>query len=541
MWSASFVFICLLCSTNPILGDYYSSLLNVEKLVEIEDQFIKSIENYIENTEKLLEQCEKALDIWQWNHDKDIADPEEFVELPINEFKLIKRNTVDKELLIEKFFKPLENDILKMTEIMSKLPDETDLYETSLAIAKLSFVYNMTFTSMLVDGEIGFGEAYYYHEPLRSDEIVMFFHQLYSNKYNILHYFYEEFFDIVLNAMKNVSYSSDGRKYYVAVYHFCEMMDNLLKEVSPKKLTNLVLEVGAMFPDEPMLEEKHRLIMSRLETMLYSNASKAQKYQQLCQGKGERSIKLLSTLKCYYLRHGRSLYLLIAPAKVEQLNVDPEILLFHDILTDNQIERITHAAVPHMERSQVQETSSLKDNSEVQFEPEPEVSKIRLTHQADVPANLTKEMHDLQYFTEDVTGLNKAGFEHFSVNIYGVGGYYIYHTDTPPTGEYKRIATMLFYLSDVQLGGATVFPHFNLTVQARKGTAILWYNTHTSGDVDYRMTHSACPVLLGHKWIGTYFIEFWPQMFHRPCRSYEKLTPVNLYLEDYVTIPELQQ
>lgn len=62
------------------------------------------------------------------------------------------------------------------------------------------------------------------------DEIVMFFHQLYSNKYNILHYFYEEFFDIVLNAMKNVSYSSDGRKYYVAVYHFCEMMDNLLKE-----------------------------------------------------------------------------------------------------------------------------------------------------------------------------------------------------------------------------------------------------------------------------------------------------------------------
>ncbi|XP_008482703.1 prolyl 4-hydroxylase subunit alpha-2-like [Diaphorina citri] len=72
--------------------------------------------------------------------------------------------------------------------------------------------------------------------------------------------------------------------------------------------------------------------------------------------------------------------------------------------------------------------------------------------------------------------------------------------DSSPQEETMRIATMLFYLSDVQLGGATVFPHFNLTVQARKGTAILWYNTHTSGEIDNRMVHSACPVLLGHKW-----------------------------------------
>ncbi|KAL1460907.1 hypothetical protein WDU94_012843 [Cyamophila willieti] len=68
---------------------------------------------------------------------------------------------------------------------------------------------------------------------------------------------------------------------------------------------------------------------------------------------------------------------------------------------------------------------------------------------------------------------------------------------------------MLFYLSDVQLGGATIFPFFNLTVPARKGKAIFWYNIHTSGENDFRMAHAACPVLLGYKWsefLCNYFI-----------------------------------
>ncbi|KAI5747923.1 hypothetical protein M8J77_019917 [Diaphorina citri] len=530
MWSASFVFICLLCSTNPTFGDYYSSLLNVEKLVETEDQFIKNIENYIENAEKLLEQCEKALDIWQTNHERDVANAKEFVKVPTNGFKLIKRNTVDKDIIIDRFLKPVGKGVFNMTEIMSKLPDETDLYHTSWAIAKLSFVYNMTFTSMLVDGEIGFGEEYYYHRPLRSDEIIVFLEQLYSNKFNVINHFNEdEFFYLVLGAMKDVSYSS----YPVTMYHFWKMMKSLASDivVSPFMLHALVTEVLTIYPEEPMITEIEVIVMTRIQELNSQNATRTQKYQQLCQGQGARSIKLLSTLKCYYLRYTRSLYLLIAPAKVEQLNVDPEILLFHDILTDNQMEMLKNASMPHMERSQVINSNNIA-----------RVSNIRLTHQARLyPNHTTKSVYDVQHFTEYVTGLNKDGFENFSVNIYGVGGYYVYHMDSSPQEETMRIATMLFYLSDVQLGGATVFPYFNLTVQARKGTAILWYNTHTSGEMDNRMLHSACPVLLGHKWIGTYWIRYRQQAFYRPCIPNEYHTSFDHFIENYAIIPELQQ
>lgn len=40
-------------------GDYYSSLLNVEKLIKSEGDILKKIEEYIERTENLLDQCEK--------------------------------------------------------------------------------------------------------------------------------------------------------------------------------------------------------------------------------------------------------------------------------------------------------------------------------------------------------------------------------------------------------------------------------------------------------------------------------------------------
>lgn len=55
-------------------------------------------------------------------------------------------------------------------------------------------------------------------------------------------------------------------------------------------------------------------------------------------------------------------------------------------------------------------------------------------------------------------------------------------------------------VSDVELGGATVFPDLNLTVYPKKGSAVFWFNLHKSGEGDSRTLHAACPVLAGTKW-----------------------------------------
>jgi hypothetical protein len=55
-------------------------------------------------------------------------------------------------------------------------------------------------------------------------------------------------------------------------------------------------------------------------------------------------------------------------------------------------------------------------------------------------------------------------------------------------------------MSDVEAGGATVFPQINLSLWPQKGSAAFWFNLHPNGEGDDLTQHAACPVLTGSKW-----------------------------------------
>lgn len=137
-------------------------------------------------------------------------------------------------------------------------------------------------------------------------------------------------------------------------------------------------------------------------------------YTRLCQGIRIPE-KVHHSLKCNLERNNNPVFYL-APLKVEQLSLDPEVSLFHSLLTDNQIKQILELAEDNMERSQV-----VSVNGSVQ-------SDVRVSQQAWVDyTNAT--MKELYKMVSAISNLNLANAETMQVANYGLGGQYDPHHD----------------------------------------------------------------------------------------------------------------
>ncbi|WAR19818.1 P4HA1-like protein [Mya arenaria] len=105
---------------------------------------------------------------------------------------------------------------------------------------------------------------------------------------------------------------------------------------------------------------------------------------------------------------------------------------------------------------------------------------------------------------EAFTGLNSRSYEQ-------------YQSSEDSFTSDQRIATFMVYLSDVQAGGATVFPNAGISLFPNKGSAVFWYNLFNNGTEHPDTLHAACPVLLGSKWVGNLWIRRHGQEFTKPC------------------------
>ena len=66
----------------------------------------------------------------------------------------------------------------------------------------------------------------------------------------------------------------------------------------------------------------------------------------------------------------------------------------------------------------------------------------------------------------------------------------------------QRVATVLMYLNNVEEGGTTTFTEVNITTQAVKGDAVIFYNCKANGDPDLQTMHSGDTVVKGIKWLA---------------------------------------
>ncbi|KAG2494063.1 hypothetical protein HYH03_007706 [Edaphochlamys debaryana] len=218
---------------------------------------------------------------------------------------------------------------------------------------------------------------------------------------------------------------------------------------------------------------------------------------------------------------------------VQQVGLHPRSYLFHNFLSKAERAHIVRLAAPRIKRSTV-----------VGSDGEGVVDDIRTSY-----GMFIRRMHDpiiarIERRISLWTHLPVENQEDIQVLRYAHGQTYGAHYDSGDSslepGPKWRLATMLLYLSDVEEGGETAFPHNSewydpalpaaiekargpfsecakghVAAKPKAGDAVLFYSFYPNNTMDPAAMHTGCPVLKGVKWAAPVW------MHDIPFRGYE--------------------
>lgn len=118
---------------------------------------------------------------------------------------------------------------------------------------------------------------------------------------------------------------------------------------------------------------------------------------------------------------------------------------------------------------------------------------------------------------ETLLGIPRSHFEDIQVGHYRSGEYYKRHADDAlETPDNPRCHTVLMYLNDVEKGGETHFPKYNLKIKPEQGHAVVFrpveYDAEKRGfRVVDKLEHEALAPVGSDKWIATVWVRFFPR------------------------------
>ncbi|GIY57587.1 prolyl 4-hydroxylase subunit alpha-2 [Caerostris darwini] len=496
-----FVLINLICLL--VNGELYSALAGMEALLDTQKVLIHTLDVYIETTERKLQKIKKLRNDLVHLQNASRGNFQDFVSNPINAFVLIKKLTVDWDDA------RIIMSCVPMTEVTAGhviFPDQEDLSGAAKALLRVQQTYSLE-TEALSEGKIlGAPNGL----PLSADDCLEMGRQAFQAG------FYDSAISwLDLAQKKHFQNDSDIRN--SSEIHTYLIMSKHQKETNDfVQLASNLLQLGFMsvYQSNSPLGGLLQKAASKNVFVGHTNMFDEATYRQLCQSSMHTiSASYSSSLKCRFLSHHP--YLLLQPVKEEELWIEPKISLFYDIISDTEINIMKALALPALKRAEVAEYNAGLGHRVS----DTRVTKIAWLREMDHP--LIPRMYRR---IEAITGLSSSSAEPFQMANYGLGGHFHLHMDVlPDTETYfgpemgNRVATWLTYMSDVNGGGATVFPRLNITVWPKKGSALFWYNVKSNGVGDILTLHGACPVVTGSKWVTNVWFHERGQEFRLKC------------------------
>ncbi|XP_016959942.1 prolyl 4-hydroxylase subunit alpha-1-like [Drosophila biarmipes] len=453
------------------------STVELIKLLNVEDELVENLMDYLEILKNKLLLMEKSLITMNAEHTEMKTDYEAYLGNPLNSFRLIHRLNSDWSKWHDYALRTNKDTSVHMEkahDIRKRLPTAFDFEIACRGIDDLMCFYN------LKPDDLAAGNLAAYSKPetaLSAQDCLSL------GEFSIRHRkedLAEAWFNTSLARFTEDKLSYKALKFSRNTVH--KAWGLLLMKNKQLTEASYHIDRGPRAPISPNSVDYYFQV--ELAT------------QRNCSAVYRRP----SRLHCRY-NSSTTAFTRIAPLKMEELSTDPYMVVFHDVLYDSEIESMLNPS---------EFVSSLVDGDQK--------SDVRTSKDSYVD-----DVDKLEYRVADLTGLSMEMSDAFSLINYGLGGHYISHYDyfnmenQIRQRQGDRLATVLFYLGEVESGGSTIFPMINVSVTPKKGSALLWYNLHNSGDMNLKTLHSACPVISGSKYVLTKWINELPQMFTTPC------------------------
>ena len=179
----------------------------------------------------------------------------------------------------------------------------------------------------------------------------------------------------------------------------------------------------------------------------------------------------------------------------------PRIVVFGNLLSDEECDAIIAAAEPRMKRSLTVETKTggeevnadrTSDGMFFQREETPVVATLerRIAKLVNWPENHGEGLQVLHY---QPGAEYKPHYDYFDPTQPG--------TPTILKRGGQRVGTLVIYLNNPEAGGGTVFPDVGVEVAPRRGNAVFF--SYAVADPSTKSLHGGAPVIRGEKWIAT--------------------------------------
>ncbi|XP_037271789.2 prolyl 4-hydroxylase subunit alpha-1 isoform X1 [Rhipicephalus microplus] len=510
-------------SGGQLQRDFYSSVSNLLDLVKHEQEVSLMLLAYAERLKALQSNIISFVETRQPYHDlRTPAEVSDYMKHPVHAFHLMKRMIVDLGAIESQIHELYASDPLHNITAMRAnrlLPWEEDFNGVAVSIARLQDTYLLDMDS-LVSGHLTITSRARNRTvpgriPLTARDCY------FMGQVAVHNGFYDRSVEWVESAIHK---ATNEKPPSVPTEDLTKYLDLLIKKHDD--VLDSMGKAGQYWQTYgvPVRERKKKPL--QFQTKLFEDkltfAQETQNYKRLCRGEQLRTPKMNSQLRCryYYGRHGS---LRLQPAKIEEANLKPYIITFHDIIGDRDINDLLAYAKPRLFRSTHYGEHGM------------ETSLIRTSSTAWLGDQDAPVATRLNRFIESLLGLGtqylKGEAEFYQLANYGVGGQYIAHHDfladiyADPTRKLDdfersagdRIATLMFYLSDVEEGGATVFPHLGVRLTPKKGNAAFWWNLNSDGEGEQLTKHGGCPVLYGSKWIANKWFRSNSNLFRLPC------------------------